>query len=123
MTLCNMAVEAGAKNGIITPDSITLTYAEGRTERPFVAYESDEDAKYAEVMEFDVAELEPQVAFPALPENVKPVSEAKNIKIDQVFIGSCTNGRISDLRVAAWYQPPLAPFFQGATGAEGFLPR
>lgn len=100
-TMSNMAIEAGAKAGLIAPDQTTIDYVEGRTRRPYKVYKSDEDAKYAKVYEWDVSNLEPQVAFPHLPENTKGVSEAKDIKIDQVVIGSCTNGRIEDMRIAA----------------------
>lgn len=100
-TICNMAIEAGAKNGIIEPDEKTLDYVRGRAKRDYTFYKSDEDASYSEVFEIDASKIEPQVAFPHLPSNTKPVSEATNVSIDQVVIGSCTNGRISDLRVAA----------------------
>ncbi|SNR79453.1 3-isopropylmalate dehydratase large subunit [Desulfurobacterium atlanticum] len=100
-TICNMAIEAGAKNGIIEPDEITLEYVKGRAKRPYKLYKSDEDAEYAEVFEIDVSKIEPQVAFPHLPSNTRPVTEATHVTIDQVVIGSCTNGRISDLRIAA----------------------
>lgn len=101
LTMANMTIEAGAKSGIIEPDDKTLEYVKKRGKRSFEVYESDEDADYERVVEFDVSQIEPQVAFPHLPSNTKPVSEAGNIKIDQVVIGSCTNGRIEDLRVAA----------------------
>ncbi len=101
LTMANMAVEAGAKNGIVAPDEITRRYVEGRAKRPYVFYSSDPDARYVEVYEFDVTNMEPLVAFPHLPENVRPVSEAADVKIDQSVIGSCTNGRIEDLREAA----------------------
>ncbi|MFH1001884.1 MAG: 3-isopropylmalate dehydratase large subunit [bacterium] len=100
-TMCNMAIEAGAKTGIIEPDEITLEYLKGRAKRPFQIYHSDPDAHYEKIIEIDVSQIEPQVAFPHLPENAKPISEAKGIKIDQSIIGSCTNGRIEDLRIAA----------------------
>ncbi|MBO8158101.1 3-isopropylmalate dehydratase large subunit [Thermosyntropha sp.] len=100
-TMANMAIEAGGKNGIIEPDEITLAYVKERAKRPFEVYQSDEDAKYFEVREYDVSKLEPLVAFPHLPENVRPVSEAAHVSIDQVVIGSCTNGRIEDLEIAA----------------------
>ncbi len=100
-TMCNMAVEAGAKNGIIAPDEKTRAYVEGRAKFPYTFYTSDDDAKYAKVYEFDVSKIEPQVAFPHLPENARPVSEATDITIDQAVIGSCTNGRLEDLRIAA----------------------
>ena len=100
-TMTNMAVEAGAKNGIIPPDEITLDYIKNRAKRSYKLYYSDSDAKYADVIDIDVNQIEPQVALPHLPENTKNVSEVSNIEIDQVFIGSCTNGRIEDLRIAA----------------------
>lgn len=101
LTMANMAVEAGAKNGIVPPDEITRQYVEGRAKRGYTFYQSDPDAKYARVIDYDVSDLEPAVAFPHLPENVRPVSEAANIEIDQAVIGSCTNGRMEDLRLAA----------------------
>ncbi|MCW2277644.1 3-isopropylmalate dehydratase large subunit [Heliophilum fasciatum] len=101
MTMTNMAIEAGAKNGIIAPDKTTLAYIEDRAVRPFKVYASDNDAKYVREIKYDVEKLEPVVAFPHLPENTKPVSEAGHVEIDQVVIGSCTNGRIEDLRLAA----------------------
>jgi 3-isopropylmalate/(R)-2-methylmalate dehydratase large subunit len=100
-TMCNMAVEAGAKTAIIEPDQITLEYLKGRATRPYQLYKSDSEASYEKVIEFEVSKIEPQVAFPHLPENAKPISEVGYIKIDQSIIGSCTNGRIEDLRIAA----------------------
>lgn len=100
-TMCNMAIEAGGKNGIIAPDQKTLAYMEGRTDLPYQCYQSDEAAQYAAVYEFDVSKIEPQVAFPHLPENTRPVSEASQVEIHQAVIGSCTNGRMEDLRLAA----------------------
>ncbi|MFW6148255.1 MAG: 3-isopropylmalate dehydratase large subunit [Atribacterota bacterium] len=100
-TICNMAIEAGGKSGIIEADEITLGYLEGRTDKTFQTVKSDSDAEYEKVIEYNVADIEPQVAFPHLPGNAKPISEAKGIKIDQAVIGSCTNGRIEDLRIAA----------------------
>ncbi|MCL4498665.1 MAG: 3-isopropylmalate dehydratase large subunit [Chloroflexi bacterium] len=100
-TMCNMAIEAGGKNGIIEPDDKTLAYVEGRTVRPYKVYKSDADAVYKDVIEIDVSKLEPIVSFPHLPENAKPISQATDVKIDQSVIGSCTNGRIEDLRIAA----------------------
>ncbi len=100
-TICNMAIEAGAKNGIIEPDEKTLEYVKKRAKRPYKLYKSDPDAEYSEVYEIDVSKIEPQVAFPYLPSNTRPVTEATHVTIDQVVIGSCTNGRISDLRIAA----------------------
>ncbi len=104
MTLCNMAVEMGAKNGIVEPDETTRRFLEGRvneTPKDFNAFRSDPDSSYEKVLEFDVAHLEPQVSCPPCVENVKPASKLKEVKIDQAFIGSCTNGRIEDLQSAA----------------------
>ena len=101
LSMANMAIEAGAKNGIFTPDAITKEYVEPRAKRPYKFYSSDADAVYSDTIEIDAGKLEPQVAFPHLPSNVKGVSKARNIKIDQALIGSCTNGRIEDLRIAA----------------------
>ncbi|MFN3698619.1 MAG: 3-isopropylmalate dehydratase large subunit [Dictyoglomus sp.] len=102
LTICNMAIEAGAKNGIIEPDDITINYVKERAKREYKLYYSDKDANYKEIYEWDVSRLEPVIAFPHLPSNVKKISEiSKDIYIDQVYIGSCTNGRIEDLRLAA----------------------
>ena len=111
--MCNMAIEAGGKTGIVEPDEVTLDYVK-KTQRKISKFsakggsacggkdlKSDKSANYADIKEYDVSKLEPQVACPHLPSNVKPVSKLKNVKIDQVVIGSCTNGRISDLRIAA----------------------
>ncbi len=106
-SMCNMAIEAGAKNGIIAPDKTTEKYVKTviRKYKPvrksYKMLKSDKDASYAEVREYNVSKLEPVVAAPHLPSNGKPVSEFKNVKVDQVVIGSCTNGRISDIRQAA----------------------
>jgi 3-isopropylmalate/(R)-2-methylmalate dehydratase large subunit len=100
MTLCNMTVEMGAKNGIIEPDETTRKFLKGRTNKPYETFKSDADAEYGRVVELDVSELEPVVACPSSVDNVKPVSEV-DAPIEQAFIGSCTNGRIEDLRVAA----------------------
>ena len=101
LSLCNMAIEAGAKNGIIAPDDVTEQYEMGRAQRPPKEYASDADAEYVETFEWDISKLSPQVALPHLPENARPVEECRDIKIDQVVIGSCTNGRMTDLRIAA----------------------
>jgi 3-isopropylmalate/(R)-2-methylmalate dehydratase large subunit len=101
LTMANMAIEAGGKNGIIEPDDITVEYVEMRAKRAYERYSSDKGAKYSEVREYDVSMIEPQVAYPSLPSNTRPVSKASNVFIDQSFIGSCTNGRIEDLRIAA----------------------
>jgi len=100
-SMANMAIEAGGKNGIIAADETTLAYIKDRVRRPYKIYHSDDDAVYAQTIEYDVSAMEPVVAFPHLPENTRPVSEAVNISIDQVVIGSCTNGRIEDLEAAA----------------------
>jgi 3-isopropylmalate/(R)-2-methylmalate dehydratase large subunit len=104
MTLCNMIVEMGAKNGIIEPDEVTRQFLKGRTTQVSVPYESlrsDPNAAYETIIDIDVADLTPQLACPSAVDNVKPVSEIVNVPIDQAFIGSCTNGRIEDLRIAA----------------------
>jgi 3-isopropylmalate/(R)-2-methylmalate dehydratase large subunit len=100
-TITNMAIEAGAKNGIFPFDGETRAFAEARKARPYTVYESDPDAAFVETHQIDLASLEPVVALPFLPENVRPVSEVKEMRVDQVVIGSCTNGRIEDLRIAA----------------------
>jgi 3-isopropylmalate/(R)-2-methylmalate dehydratase large subunit len=93
-TICNMAIEAGGKSGIIAYDDVTKAYVEGRAEREYTVYASDPDASYAQVIEIDAASIEPTVAFPHLPSNTRPVREARDVTVDQVVIGSCTNGRI-----------------------------
>jgi 3-isopropylmalate/(R)-2-methylmalate dehydratase large subunit len=100
-TMANMAIEAGAKNGIIEPDEITLQFVRARAKRPYRIYRSDREARYADVREYNVSKLFPQVALPHIPSNVKDVREIRRIEIDQVVIGSCTNGHLDDLRVAA----------------------
>ena len=101
-TIANMAIEAGGKNGIFPVDELCLKYISEHSDRKPVVYEADADAEYDEVIEIDLSKLEPTVAFPHLPENTKTISEIKDeIKIDQVVIGSCTNGRMDDLRTAA----------------------
>ncbi len=100
-TICNMAIEAGAKNGIIAPDRTTLDWVKPRAAREFDLFNSDADAEYAHVYEWDAADIEPQVAFPHLPENTRGLSEVGEITIDQAVIGACTNGRLEDLRIAA----------------------
>lgn len=101
LTMANMSVEAGAKNGIFLPDKITQEYVSRRATRRYKEFKSDKDAQYIGVKEYDVSRIEPQVALPHSPANVKPVDEIENIGIDQAIIGSCTNGRIEDLRIAA----------------------
>ena len=100
-TMANMAIEAGGKAGIFHVDDKTLDYVNRRARRPHTVYEPDDDAGYAQTIEFDVSSLEPQVALPHLPSNARPVSELGHIEIDQAVIGSCTNGRLSDLQAAA----------------------
>ena len=100
-TMANMAIEAGAKAGLFAVDGATRTYVDARASREYTAYSPDEDADYAATIEIDASAIELQVAFPYLPENTRTVSDAGAITIDQVLIGSCTNGRIEDLRVAA----------------------
>ncbi len=101
LTMANMAIEAGGKCGIFNPDEHTLAYVRQRTDREFIPVQSDSDATYASVQEIDVSEIEPQVAFPHSPDNTKPVSRVGDVPIQQAVIGSCTNGRLEDLRVAA----------------------
>jgi 3-isopropylmalate/(R)-2-methylmalate dehydratase large subunit len=101
LTLCNMAIEAGGKSGIVAPDEVTLEYVKARAKRPWKLYESDPDARYHAEYEWDVGTLDLQVACPYSPDNVRPVSEVAGIDVDQVFIGSCTNARMEDLRIAA----------------------
>lgn len=100
LCICNMAIEAGAKNGIFPVDDVTMTYLKGRSERTPVVYQADEDAVYEKTIEIDLSALEPTVACPHLPENTRPAKELKDIKIDQVVIGSCTNGRMEDMETA-----------------------
>jgi len=100
-TMANMAIEAGAKAGIFRVDNETKKYVKSRANRSYQVYQPDEDAEYARTIEYDVSRIEPQVAMPHLPSNVKPISQVGNIKIDQAVIGSCTNGRLDDLRLAA----------------------
>ena len=101
LTISNMAIEAGGKAGIIEVDDVTRAYMDGRVERPYTEYHSDLDAQYRKVYEIDAADIPPTVAFPHLPSNTRPVAEARDIVIDQAVIGSCTNGRIEDMRQAA----------------------
>lgn len=100
-TMANMAIEAGAKNGIFPVDEKTYAYLSGRTDKPYTCYEADRGANYAQRITLDLDQIEPVVAFPHLPENVHKVSSIKPIHVDQVIIGSCTNGRLEDLRIAA----------------------
>ena len=103
-TMANMAIEAGAKNGIFIVDDQTRAYMDAHSDKQYTAYEPDEDAQYDQIVEIDLSEVRPTVAFPHLPGNAKTIDEVEAmepIKIDQVVIGSCTNGRISDMRKAA----------------------
>ena len=100
LCICNMAIEAGAKNGIFPVDEITMEYLTGRSERPPVVYEADAAAEYEKVIELDLSQIVPTVACPHLPENTHPASELHHIKVDQVVIGSCTNGRLEDMEAA-----------------------
>ena len=101
LAMSNMAIEAGGKAGLIEVDDVTRAYLENRAERPYVEYHSDPDAEYAQVVKIDAASIEPTVSWPHLPSNTHPVSESRHIKVDQAVIGSCTNGRIEDMRAAA----------------------
>ncbi|HHV95310.1 MAG TPA: 3-isopropylmalate dehydratase large subunit [Clostridiaceae bacterium] len=100
-TIANMAIEAGAKNGIFPVDEKTIEYMKEHSTKPYKIYEADEDAEYSKVYTIDFSEIKPTVAFPHLPENTRTIDQVGDIKIHQVVIGSCTNGRISDLRIAA----------------------
>ena len=100
LCICNMAIEAGAKNGIFPVDEITTEYLTGRSQREWTVYAADEDAEYEQTIEIDLSALVPTVSYPHLPENTHPASEGKDIGIDQVVIGSCTNGRLSDMEAA-----------------------
>ena len=101
MSICNMAIEAGAKNGIIAVDDITRDYVKGRFQREAVEYFSDEDAEYVRELTIDLSTLKPQVAFPHLPSNTRDIDQVGKVQIDQVVIGSCTNGRLEDMQTAA----------------------
>jgi len=100
-TICNMAIEAGAKNGIIAADKVTTDYVRARTDKPFKTYESDQDAAYCTVLDFDAAKIEPTVAQPHSPDNRAPARELKNVRIDRSYIGSCTGGKTTDFVAAA----------------------
>ncbi len=101
LTMCNMAIEAGGKSGIIVPDEVTESYVRGRSERAYTMYSTDSNGRYADTREYDCSKIEPTVACPNLPSNTKPAKDLTGISIDQVVIGSCTNGRLEDLREAA----------------------
>ena len=111
-SVANMVIECGAKNGIFEPDEITMDYIKGRSSRRPLVHHSDIDAEYERHLIIDLGKVEPQVAFPHSPDNVRPVSEAGDVKLDQVFIGSCTNGRMEDLYKAA-------EVLKGRTKAKG----
>ena len=100
LCICNMAIEAGGKNGIFPVDETTIEYLTGRSKRPWVVYEADEDAEYEQTIEINLSELESTVAYPHLPENAHLAKDSNDIKIDQVVIGSCTNGRLEDMEAA-----------------------
>ncbi len=100
-TMSNMAIEAGGKIGIFRVDNTTQKYVKSKAKRSYRVYQPDDDAVYAKTIEYDASKIEPQVAFPHLPSNVRPISQVGDVKIDQVVIGSCTNGRLDDLRLAA----------------------
>ena len=101
LTICNMAIEAGAKNGIFPVDDVTRAYVEGRVDRPWTAFEADPDAEYARTVEIDLSEVDCTVAYPHLPENAHSAREGHDIAIDQIVIGSCTNGQLPDMAAAA----------------------
>jgi 3-isopropylmalate/(R)-2-methylmalate dehydratase large subunit len=100
-TMANMSIEAGAKTGLFAVDKKTIDYVETRAKRSYTVYPADKKANYAKVYEYDISNLEPQVALPHSPANAVPISQTGNVAIDQVVIGSCTNGRIEDMRMAA----------------------
>ena len=100
-TMANMAIEAGAKNGIFEVDDKTLAYVKEHSTREYKVYKADEDAGYVRVVNINLSDIRPTVAFPHLPDNTRTIDEVGEITIDQVVIGSCTNGRIQDLRAAA----------------------
>ncbi len=100
-TICNMAIEAGGKNGIFPVDELAVEYMKEHSKREFTVYEADEDAEYDETYVIDLSQLKPTVSFPHLPSNTRTIDQAGDVKVDQAVIGSCTNGRIDDLRIAA----------------------
>lgn len=100
-TIANMAIEAGAKNGIFDVDEKTLEYVKEHSKKPYKVYKADADAEYESTYEIDLSEIKLTIAFPHLPDNTKTIDEARDVRIDQVVIGSCTNGRIEDMRIAA----------------------
>ncbi len=100
-TMCNMAIEAGGKSGIIAPDATTVDWVKPRARREFTCFDSDPEAEYAQVYQWDASAIEPQVSFPHLPDRARPLSEVGEIVVDQSVIGACTNGRLEDLQAAA----------------------
>lgn len=100
LCICNMAIEAGAKNGIFPVDEVTIAYMKERTDKPYKIYEADKDAEYEQTIQMNLDEIVPTVSYPHLPENTHPASEGHDIKIDQIVIGSCTNGRMEDMEAA-----------------------
>ena len=100
-TICNMAIEAGGKNGIFPVDELAAEYMKEHSKRGFTAYKADEDAEYDETYVIDLSQLKPTVSFPHLPSNTRTIDQAGDVKVDQAVIGSCTNGRIEDMRIAA----------------------
>ena len=133
-TIANMVIEAGGKNGIFNVDEVTLAFLKGRVNRNFQVYRSDTDAEYDQIIEVDLSQIELMVAFPHLPSNVRPVRNSGQVAIDEVFIGSCTNGRISDLavvakilkgrKVAKWLRVliiPATPFIYKEAMKKGYL--
>ena len=112
LTIANMAIEVGAKNGIFAVDDVTRAYVAGRVDRPWTAVEADEDAEYEQVIELNLSEIDCTVAYPHLPENAHSASEGGDIAIDQVVIGSCTNGQLADMAAAA-------AIFRGRKAAPG----
>ena len=101
LCISNMAIEAGAKNGIFPVDDVTIAFMKDRVNRPYTIYEADPNAEYSRTVEINLSEIEPTVSYPHLPENARPISQVEDIKINQVIIGSCTNGRLEDMAVAA----------------------
>lgn len=101
MALCNMAIEMGGKTGLVEVDEKTISYLKGRVNKPYDSFTTDEDAKSLTTMNVDINDLEPQIACPHNVDNVKPVGEVEGTPINQIFLGSCTNGRFDDLKVAA----------------------
>ncbi len=101
MTICNMAIEAGAKNGIIAPDNKTVEYVRSVTDKPFTCFHSDADAEYKQIFRYDASKIRPVVALPYSPDNVKPAADCRDVKIDRAYIGSCTGGKLTDFIFAA----------------------